>query len=112
MTKWWDIEGEDNDRGPDFRVGRGMPSELEFASYRNCFRVADDPLGITSQSRPYVQVSPQVRIYLVKGMSDCFEVHPTLGVEPQNILFDGMYVVIFPVGVVREKTWKRQFRTS
>ena len=41
------------------------------------------------------RLARKFRIYLVKGMSDCFEVHPTLGVEPQNILFDGMYVVTF-----------------
>ncbi len=54
-----------------------------------------------------------VRLYLlVTGVTVCFDAHPTLGVEPQNILFDGIYAVVFPVGAVREKTWIRQFRTS
>ena len=52
-----------------------------------------------------------VEVYL-KGMAVCWEVHPTLGTEPQNILTDGMYLVMLPVGAVRPKTWKRQFSTS
>ena len=46
------------------------------------------------------------------GMSVCFENHPTLGTEPQNILTEGTYLVMPPVGAVRAKTSKRQFKTS
>ena len=48
----------------------------------------------------------------LKGIAVCCEDHPTLGTEPQNILTDGMYLVMLPVGVVRLNTWKRQFSTS
>ena len=46
------------------------------------------------------------------GAVDCWEAHPTLGTEPENILIDGMYLVMLPVGAVRPNTWKRQFSTS
>jgi len=46
------------------------------------------------------------------GMSVCFENHPMLGSEPQNILTEGTYFVMLPVGAVRVKTSKRQFKTS
>jgi len=49
--------------------------------------------------------------YLI-GMSVCFENHPMLGTEPQNILTEGTYLVMLPVGAVRAKTSKRQFKTS
>jgi hypothetical protein len=52
-----------------------------------------------------------VEVYL-RGTAVCCEVHPTLGTEPQNILADGMYLVMLPVGAVRPNTWKRQFSTS
>jgi hypothetical protein len=46
------------------------------------------------------------------GMSVCFENHPMLGTEPQNILTEGTYLVMLAVGAVRAKTSKRQFKTS
>ena len=47
-----------------------------------------------------------------KGISVCLEDQPTLGTETQNILTDGMYLVMLPVGAVRANTWNRQFSTS
>jgi hypothetical protein len=47
-----------------------------------------------------------------KGISVCLEDQPMLGTEPQNILTDGMYLVMLPVGAVRANTWNRQFSTS
>ena len=52
------------------------------------------------------------RANYLMGMSVCFENHPTLGTEPQNILTEGTYLVMPPVGAVRAKTSKRQFKTS
>src|ERR1035438_162351 len=71
-------------------------------------------LGVTrwlSTIHPLSVAWLEVANYLI-GMSVCFENHPMLGVEPQNILTDGMYLVIPPVGAVRAKTSKRQFNTS
>ena len=46
----------------------------------------------------------QCREVYLKGMAVCCEVHPTLGTDPQNILTDGMYLVMLPVGAVRPNT--------
>lgn len=48
----------------------------------------------------------------LKGIAVWCETHPTLGTESQNILTDGMYLVMLPVGAVRLNTWNRQFSTS
>jgi len=48
----------------------------------------------------------------LKGIAVWCETHPTLGTESQNILTDGMYLVMLPVGAVRLNTWNRQLSTS
>ena len=46
------------------------------------------------------------------GRFGCLANQPVLGVDSQNILTDGTYLAILPLGVTGSKTWKRQFSTS
>jgi hypothetical protein len=68
-------------------------------------------MGFSDKEDTWKALAGRKGIYLY-GMAVCCELHPTLGTEPQNILTDGMYFVMFPVGAVRLNTWKRQFSTS
>jgi hypothetical protein len=62
------------------------------------------PSGKGLRGRTMRAVSSLIEAYL-KGMTVCCEVHPTLGTEPQNILTDGMYLVmLLAVGAVRLNT--------
>ena len=64
------------------------------------FVVCDGPKVATD--RP---VAGEIEPDYLKGIALCWEVHPTLGTEPQNILTEGIYEVIFPVGAaVRANT--------
>lgn len=94
----------------DFRVDErnGDVTSIEKIAYHSL------RLGVTFGCRRYIHFQWRgwkAANYLM-GMSVCFENHPTLGTEPQNILTEGTYLVMPPVGAVRAKTSKRQFKTS